>query len=53
MSLAGSLIICGSHKFKFDGIFDMKSTQDEVFTRVAKEACDKCAILGLQLSPCV
>jgi hypothetical protein len=30
-----------SYKFKFDGIFDMSSSQDEVFTTVAKEACEK------------
>ncbi len=30
-----------SYKFKFDGIFDMDSTQEDVFNTIAKESCNR------------
>ncbi len=31
-----------SYKFKFDGIFGMESKQEEIFSTVAKESCNRC-----------
>lgn len=35
-----------SYKFKFDGILDMKISQDKVFNKVAREAVDRCGRAG-------